>query len=230
MPLYDARIQVVHDCPYSILTRKYPEATIAMWCNMHSHVFELSAPSEEVLKLVERELGNLGTKQVTVREGSLLSMITKDCDCKPGVGSIIEEEGLWHEEPVVYRGGWENYHVLGHEREAFGRMVKRIEREGGTVNLQSLRPLRLRGVAKDMILTTSTMFAGLTDKQIEVLALASALGYFDRPAKVGLDELARRSGLSRSTYAEHLRKAEGKLLDNLCPLIQMAANSDACRG
>ena len=224
MPLYDARIQVVHDCPYSILTRKYPEATIAMWCNMHSHVFELSAPSEEVLKLVEKELGNLGTKQATVREGSLLRMITKDCDCKPGVANIIEEEGLWHEEPVVYRQGWENYHIVGHEREAFGRLVKRIEKEGGTVQLQSLKPLRLRGAAEDMLFTTSTLFAGLTDRQVKVLAMACVSGYFDQPAKVDLDDLARRAGISRSTYAEHLRKAESKLLENLCPVIQMAAD------
>ena len=230
MALYEARMQVVHDCPYSLITRMFPDVTVAMWCNSHSHVFELSAPDEESLKLVETEIGKNSARYETVREGTLARMVTRDCDCQPGgVSSIIAQEGLWSEEPVIYRGGWENYHVIGHDREAFGRTVKRIEREGGTVNLQSLRPLKLRGAADDMLMTTSTLLAGLTEKQIEVLALASANGYFDRPAKVGLDELAKRAGLSRSTYAEHLRKAEGKLLDNVCPLVQMAACCGGCK-
>jgi hypothetical protein len=75
-----------------------------------------------------------------------------------------------------------------------------------------------------MIFTTSTLFAGLTDRQMKILATACVSGYFDQPAKVGLDDLARRAGISRSTYAEHLRKAESKLLENLCPVIQMAAD------
>ncbi len=229
MALYEARMQVVHDCPYSRIARMYPEVTIAMWCNSHSHVYEVSAPDEQTLALVEKELAKNASRHETVREGNLARMITRDCDCTPGVASIISQEGLWSEEPVIYRGGWENYHVIGHDREAFGRTVKRIEREGGTVNLQSLRPLKLRGAADDMLMTTSTLLAGLTEKQIEVLALASANGYFDRPAKVGLDELAKRAGLSRSTYAEHLRKAEGKLLDNVCPLVQMAACCGGCK-
>jgi hypothetical protein len=56
------------------------------------------------------------------------------------------------------------------------------------------------------------------------LAEACNQGYFEEPSKTDLDYLARRAGLSRSTYAEHLRKAEGKLLTNLSAIIQLAAD------
>ncbi len=226
MSLYEARIRVIHDCPYSRLARKFPEATIAMWCNFHTHVFEISAPTDELMAMVQKEMNLSGSNQMVVGEGTHLRMILQDCDCTPGVMNVIEQEGLWSEEPVIYREGWENYRVIGHDRMAFDRLVKRIEKEGGTVHLDSFKPLRLRGVADDMILTTSTLFAGLTDKQVNVLASAVAAGYFREAADTGLDVLAKRAGLSRSTYAEHLRKAQHKMFENLCPLIQMAADAE----
>ncbi|HVO77381.1 MAG TPA: helix-turn-helix domain-containing protein [Methanomassiliicoccales archaeon] len=226
MTLYEARMQVVHDCPYSRLARKYPEVTIAMWCNFYSHVFEISAPSEEIIAAVQKELNFGGSKQQVVGEGNRVRMVLQACDCNKGVGNAIEQEGLWYEEPVIYREGWENYRIIGSDRSAFERIVKRIEKDGGTVQLLSLKPLQLRGVADDMILTTSTLFAGLTDRQVNVLASAVRGGYFREAAELDLDDLASRAGLSRSTYAEHLRKAQNKMFENLCPLIQMAAEME----
>ena len=138
----------------------------------------------------------------------------------------MEQEGLWHEEPVIYREGWECYRVMGHERNAFERLVKRIEKDGGTVQLLSLKPMQLRGMADDIVMSTSSIFAGLTGKQVTVLASAVASGYFREATDTGLDELAKRAGLSRSTYAEHLRKAQNKMFENLCPLIQMVAETE----
>ncbi|MGD1061492.1 MAG: helix-turn-helix domain-containing protein [Methanomassiliicoccales archaeon] len=226
MSLYEARIRVIHDCPYSRLARKFPDATIAMWCNFHTHIFEISAPSDEIITQVQKEMNMGGSNHMVVGEGKHLRMVLQDCDCTPGVASAIEQEGLWHEEPVIYREGWENYRVIGHDRAAFERLVKCVEKDGGVVELLSLKPLRLRGAADDMILTTSTLFAGLTDRQVNVLASAVAAGYFHESCELGLDDLARRAGLSRSTYAEHLRKAQNKMFDNLCPLIQMAADTE----
>ena len=52
----------------------------------------------------------------------------------------------------------------------------------------------------------------LTEKQQEAISLAFRLGYFDTPRKVSADELAAKLGLSSSTLAVHLRRAERRLL------------------
>jgi len=52
----------------------------------------------------------------------------------------------------------------------------------------------------------------LTEKQQEAISLAFRLGYFDTPRKVSADELAEKLGLSSSTLAVHLRRAERRLL------------------
>ncbi len=52
----------------------------------------------------------------------------------------------------------------------------------------------------------------LTDKQKQAIALAIKNGYYDYPRKISIEQLAKLSNLSFSTFHAHLRKAEAKLL------------------
>lgn len=52
----------------------------------------------------------------------------------------------------------------------------------------------------------------LTARQQEILSLAWNLGYFAIPSRVGLDKLARLTGLSRNTVSQHLRRGVRNVL------------------
>ncbi len=52
----------------------------------------------------------------------------------------------------------------------------------------------------------------LTARQREVLSLAWNLGYFDIPARVGLDKLSSLTGMSRNTLSQHLRRGLRRIL------------------
>ncbi len=102
-------------------------------------------------------------------------------------------------------------------------LVGQIEAHNGIVRLESVHQMGLTHLTAEMMVPVDSLFNGLTAKQAEVLALAIKNGYFDSPAKIGADEMARLAGLSRSTFMEHLRKAEGKLLMNVLPLLKMSS-------
>jgi predicted DNA binding protein len=55
----------------------------------------------------------------------------------------------------------------------------------------------------------------LTRPQRDALQLATKEGYYTFPHKVHLDKLAEKSGLSKSAFREHLRRAEMKVLGDL---------------
>jgi len=55
----------------------------------------------------------------------------------------------------------------------------------------------------------------LTDRQREVLETAYAGGFFERPKANNSEELAARLGITRSTFLQHLRTAQRKLLTSL---------------
>ena len=55
----------------------------------------------------------------------------------------------------------------------------------------------------------------LTEKQKEAMALAIKEGYYHSPRKISVQQLAKLTNLSFSTYQVHLRKAEEKLIPYL---------------
>lgn len=54
--------------------------------------------------------------------------------------------------------------------------------------------------------------ASLTDRQLEALRLAYYSGYFDRPRDVSGEEVADAMGITRTTFHQHLRTAQRKLV------------------
>ena len=53
----------------------------------------------------------------------------------------------------------------------------------------------------------------LTEKQEEMVLFAYLMGYYSFPRKISLRELAEKLGISVSTLAEHLRRAEAKIVE-----------------
>jgi len=63
----------------------------------------------------------------------------------------------------------------------------------------------------------------LTDKQVNSLLAAIEYGYYQIPKKVTTEEIASKHNVPRTTFEEHLRKAESKTLLAMAPYIRMFA-------
>ncbi|TLZ93777.1 MAG: hypothetical protein E6J95_05620, partial [Methanobacteriota archaeon] len=63
----------------------------------------------------------------------------------------------------------------------------------------------------------------MTSKQMDALLKAHRYGYYTSPREVTTENIARSLGVSRSTYEEHLRKAENRIVGNLIPYLQLFA-------
>lgn len=57
--------------------------------------------------------------------------------------------------------------------------------------------------------------ATLSDRQLEALESALALGYYEIPRAATVEDVAADIGCARSTAAEHLRKSESKVLHSV---------------
>jgi HTH DNA binding domain len=60
-----------------------------------------------------------------------------------------------------------------------------------------------------------SVIGGLTEQQRKALLSAYASGYYQVPRKVTLDTLARRDNVNKSTFAEHLLKAENRVISRV---------------
>lgn len=109
---------------------------------------------------------------------------------------------LW---PAVYRDGWERYALLAPSDARLRTLVRRLARFGDTV-LEAASEVPAESVGATV--PVADLASGLTKRQLEALRLAVRSGYYEVPRRVEARELAAQVGLGRSTFEEHLRKAE----------------------
>ena len=113
---------------------------------------------------------------------------------------------LW---PVVHRDGLEWWHLVAPTGEAMAGVLEKL-REEADVEVEHLghpSPDEL-GVS----LPLGELTRELSARQLAVLRFAIERGYYGNPRRATLDALAREFGLSRSTFQEHLQKAEERVM------------------
>ncbi len=221
MTLIDAKIKVQHPCPLCDLSGRFPEARIASWCNGQLDILQVSVQDpDELDEVLEAAASSLSFEEVVRADGSALTM-SRACACfGPDVTSSAEANNCWAIQPILYYGGWETHRIIAPNKLALQSMIKQV-RELGTAEIASLKPLEGLETVRDIGIIPVHFFENLTAKQVTVLVSAYENGLLSIPAKTKMDEVAKKVGMSRSTYGEHLRKAMQKVVENSYPILKL---------
>ena len=116
--------------------------------------------------------------------------------------------------PLIFRNGRDFKTFAEKVREKFEFKLKsKIAVDAKTVD--GLGGLSACGAAE-----LKTVSASLSEAQRAAFDLAVARGYYDHPQGSTVAELSARAGIAPSTYGEHLRKAEAKLLPVVGQLLK----------
>jgi predicted DNA binding protein len=108
---------------------------------------------------------------------------------------------------IIDEEGWEEWEIASTKREDLEIFIHYAEK---LKNVDS-EIFYLKNKKVENLLIYS-MVPKLTDKQKKVLTLAVENGYYGYPRKIKLEQLAKLTNISLSTYQFHLAKAEAKLL------------------
>lgn len=118
----------------------------------------------------------------------------------------IYQHNIIHTKPILIGSdGRETWSIASKNKEnlmAFYRLLRKTRGAG-------LRHIR-RGKIQDV--SIAQIHPSLTTRQKEAIKLAIEEGYYEIPRRVDVKDLARKAGLSFSTYQAHLRKAESRLI------------------
>ena len=226
LTIYEAGFKLQHECAFNDLSKRYPSLAMSHWCNSGVDVLEIACDDLEVFESLQKDIGSLekalGTK-VLRKSFSMphVQLVIQRCGCsniKAPVSPVFEKNNCLELQPCLYKGGWEYYRVI-----AFNdRDLKNLFTDLGkycSVEVLSRRSTPT-GAVKDVVLvSTKSLFGGLTAKQMQALVFALENGYYQVPKKVTTEEMARRLSQPRTTYEEHLRKAESKVLRSVTPYI-----------
>jgi len=229
--MFEVSFRARHECPYVRFSTKHPEVRILEWCNLKIDVLEIACPDIETFSRIGRDLQDLlSWKGGKVLRKSFfdknLQVIVKTCrdsKIKTSISGIVESNSCLEIPPIVYHGGWEERRVIGF-READYKQLFRALNDLGAVEILQKKALAERSIRDTFAISLSSVFSRLTDRQLNALEAALEFGYYHVPKRMTAEEIARKQGVPRTTYEEHVRKAESKIFRAMAPFIRMYAS------
>lgn len=215
MSVVDAHIRIHHPCPYCDVSTEFPRSLLLLWCDNRRDVFLLSAPDLSELRHLIAALRDSFHARVLLVDGNDALVTVPDFEWPepPSVTGLARKTGVWVLHPVVYFEGRETYRFVAPAKHELNRLISRVRRFGDVEVLSVSDRAGLAGI-RDAPVATVHFFEGLTDRQARSLVAAYEGGLFDVPARSKWNDIAHREGLSRSTFGEHLRKGQLRLLAN----------------
>ena len=220
--LWEVSFRTQYEYPFIEMSGRYPGTTLSVWCIWNRELLQVPTASKSVLDGIEKELKKGGwiIEKWADAEGGRTFFLRDTCDKWKSIWNLLEPHTGLIAPPVVFQDGWCYGRTLSFEESATRAMFKTLRAEGPT-ELISKRELPLTVLPTNI--WVHSLFADLTDKQKDALLKAHRQGYYVSPRKVGTEDIARVSGISRSTYEEHLRKAENRVMDALVPYLALYA-------
>jgi predicted DNA binding protein len=191
---------------------------------------EVDCPDIETFTRIEPALNELllwkGGKVLKKNflEGNL-QLIVETCRCSkisPNVSDIIEGNSCLQIPPEIYFGGWEEYRVIGFRENDYKNMFLELGKLGPVEVIQK-KAVAEKSLRDSFVISISSVFSELTDKQVGTLLSALDYGYYQIPKKMTAEEIAGKHKVPRTTFEEHLRKAESKVLRAMAPYVRMYA-------
>ncbi len=226
MPLFEALLKVTHDCPYANISRKFPSLKMFAWCNNERDIIELVIENETEWQPIMEEAAKAFDIVEETSDQSKVHILVKPCTCggENSVSNKIEASNLLEVPPIMYDQGWEYYRLIAFRHKDLESLLQRLEEKKWAFEI--LRKVPFEGfIAGSLTLTADSLFANLTEKQMEALLTAYGYGYYSLPRKADVQTIASRKQMSRTTFQEHLKKGENKLVGSLIPYIQLFMHS-----
>jgi predicted DNA binding protein len=227
MSLYEASFRVKHECPYREISERHPDLTIREWYLSDCQVVELTSP-EAPTDALREEIAEMGTILHESVDASGLHVVTQSCLCslEDSIIERFEEYNCLYQPPTIHRQGWEHYTVSSFDERDVRALFRDLESDRD-VDVLSKTAITEQQIPHSMLAPVDQLFEDVTERQMAALRLALERGYYEQPRQTSLRELAAQTTVARSTFEEHLRKAENKLLTNAGQFLRLVTATSA---
>jgi len=214
-------LDAVHECWAIRASEKVPEtrirciAPVTADAKTLTNVWEVSAPDLKRAIAEIRKHPQVKRVNVLFKTPEKAQMVlTQD---KSLIVSKIPPDKAVLFEPTLTEEGKDTISLLVHDEQSMRDLFAMLEKNYD-VKLRAKRyleepdPKAFDFFRTSGFLELKSLSTLLTAKQREVFDLACRDGYYEMPQKTSIDEMAKKLGIHPNTFADHLRKAEAKLL------------------
>lgn len=218
MPHFEVSFKLQHECPYNAFSKAHPAVVISHWCNWSRDVLEIAhrdLRGQRIQRGIQELTKALGTRIIRRSyASSSLQVVLQHCACDkipPPTLPMIEGRNCLELQPAIYTDGWEWYRVIAFSARDLKNLFKDLDRNC-KVEVTSRRTISDESIRDTFLVSTGTLFGSLTSKQRRALITALDNGYYRIPRRATAGDIAGKLGIPRTSYVDHLRKAENKVL------------------
>ena len=226
MSLWEVSFKTQYEYPFIRMSARHPDLPLQMWCIWNRELLSVPTQDETVLRDYEAEVkkaGRIVDRWVEGPDARIFMLQSCTCGTTDSPWNVWEAHRFVDAPPSVYRDGWGYFRVLTFEEEATRGLFRDFGKRG-PVELIRKRELSLSVLPTSV--WVNSLFGELTGKQTDAILKAHRHGYYNSPRQVTTESIANALGVARSTYEEHLRKAENRIMASLVPYLQLYASGD----
>jgi len=214
-----------HRCPYSDLSRKFPAARFLLWDNFQKEFLDARSNDSKDWPRMNRELEALARKKGSKilwksSDGNSYQFMIMTCACErktSTLGLVMESDCLFVP-PIKYKGEWETYHVIAFDRGATKRLLEKFGTQG-EAEIASQKQIGPESLGQATFVPLADPLSSMTPMQLNALATSMELGYYRLPRRTSTGRIAESLRVPRTTFQEHRKKAESKLMAALAPYV-----------
>jgi predicted DNA binding protein len=226
MALFDIALKMTNLSTSSFidLTRRFPSASVFIWCNRENDVIEIVVRNPEEYPLVLEEIRALHIKDVMeeIVDEQRLYLNVHRCNCmkEDTIVRHIGELNILNIFPNMIENGWAYHRLIVFKHRDLEELLTRLEKAGWHYKI--LHKIPFDGfLSSSLTMSADALFSGLTEKQMEAILTAHRNGYYNLPRAADVKAIATKEKVPRTTFQEHLMKAENKLVSALIPNIKL---------
>jgi len=222
--MFEVVFRVRTDSFYCDVTQRYPSAKMYTWCNNNNDIIEILVEKRNEYEKVVEEMRS-HERDGLLEESSdtqKIHMMVTNCDCNiaQSIWSHLGDLHILKIQPTVVEKGWEYHRTVVFLHEDYEEFTRKLENNG--FEIEVLRKVPYDGlIASSLTITTDTLLSGLTERQVNAMLTAHKHGYYKLPRVTDLQTISNKERVARTTFQEHLKKAENKVVDALVPYLTM---------
>ncbi len=206
------------------ITRRFPSMSIFIWCNRENDVVEVVVRNPEDYPMVIDEVRARPWMGIIeeVSDDRRLYLNVHECHCmkQDTIVRHIGELDILNIFPNVIENGWSYHRLIVFRHKDLEELLRRFENWGWVYKI--LRKVPFDGfIASSLTITADALFSDLTGRQFDAILTAYRHGYYNLPRGADVQTIAAKEKVPRTTFQEHLKKAENKLVGALVPHMKL---------
>jgi predicted DNA binding protein len=226
MTHYEISFRIRYESAFGKFTSDHQDLSISQWCNWNKDYIEVKGRTADrkLQSDVQRLARDLHTKilRTTIAQDTL-GVVFSHCICTKVVAPplvTINRFNCLEMQPYIFQNGSEICRVIAFSQRDIRKLFSSLG-TCGEIEMLSRREVEADVVRNNLNLSSSSLLGDLTLKQKQALRVALDTGYYKKPRDANASKVANLMGIPRTSFVDHLRKAENKVLNSLHPFISL---------